>query len=112
MTNKVTAVILRPREDDVELHTQAASLTREAWRLMNQVATVDLDSVKLARASDTVTVNLGTPTEPYMVSAWQQKLVGALFEAEGTAGTFHHQSGVSIDPEVRKYHLVAVEGLT
>jgi len=80
-TDRIEVVMAVPRDDALPLDVQAVNLRRRAIDLMQEIATVNENTVRYKGASEDCTINF----QDHYVSMWQMRLLAARFVADGTA---------------------------
>uniref|UniRef100_A0AAU8GRC3 Uncharacterized protein n=1 Tax=Mycobacterium phage BabyBack TaxID=3158877 RepID=A0AAU8GRC3_9CAUD len=81
MSDRFEAIVVEPRDPSLPLDVQGVNLRRRAIEAMQEIGTVDENSVRYKDSTDTATVSLANET----LSLWQRNLFAALFYADGKA---------------------------
>lgn len=95
-TDRILVVLGVPRDDALPVDVQGVGLRRRAIELMQEIATINENTVRYKGASEDCTVAFGEQ----VVSTWQMNLIAARFIADGKAergivGPIVHQDGIT-----------------
>jgi hypothetical protein len=95
-TDRIEVVLGVPRDDALPLDVQAVGLRRRAIELMQEIATINENTVRYKGASEDCVVSFGDQ----VVSTWQMNLIASRFIADGKAekgvvGPVVHKDGVT-----------------
>ena len=105
MSDRIEAVIAVSRDDALPVDVQAVGLRRRAIDAMQEIATVDENTVRYRGGTDDGYISLGDR----QVWTWQMNLLAASFVADGKAldgvvgPVIHH------DEVTRTYSMASVE---
>ncbi|WRQ09029.1 hypothetical protein JDBV02_00595 [Mycobacterium phage terelak] len=105
MPDRLTAIVLVPRDDSLPLDVQGVFLRDRALAEMEKIAEVDKSSLRFRSATEDAQIDL----DGYTVSTWQQNLIAALFYADGQVRQDVVTKQVTKDPIARIYSVVGVE---
>ncbi|AAR89768.1 hypothetical protein PBI_BETHLEHEM_48 [Mycobacterium phage Bethlehem] len=105
MADRITAIVLVPRDDSLPLDVQGVFLRDRALAEMQKIAKVDKSSLRFRGATEDSQIDL----DGYTVSTWQLNLIAALFYADGKANPDIVSKQVTKDPATRIYTVVSVE---
>ncbi|QOC55809.1 hypothetical protein SEA_NORZ_48 [Mycobacterium phage Norz] len=105
MADRITAIVLVPRDDSLPLDVQGVFLRDRALAEMQKIAEVDKSSLRFRGATEDSRIDL----DGYTVSTWQLNLIAALFYADGKANPDIVSKQVTKDPATRIYTVVSVE---
>ncbi|EHB47650.1 hypothetical protein MycrhDRAFT_5776 [Mycolicibacterium rhodesiae JS60] len=105
MSDRISAVLMVPRDDALPMDVQAVNHRREVINLMKEIGEIDENSVRYKNATDQATISLGDN----MMTCWQHNLIAVLYYADGKAnkeigGPIIHQ-----DYTNRRHSCVRVE---
>lgn len=81
MPDRIQVLIAVPTDDALPIDVQAIGLRRRAIELMQEIATIDENTVRYKGATTDATVLFGG--EIGTVSTWQLNLIAARFTADG-----------------------------
>ncbi|AVO22363.1 hypothetical protein PBI_SMEAGOL_49 [Mycobacterium phage Smeagol] len=99
MTDRLTAIVLVPRDDSLPLDVQGVFLRDRALAEMQKVADVDKSSLRFRSATEDAQIDL----DGYTVSTWQHNLIAALFYADGQVAKDVVDKQIIKDPAARTY---------
>ncbi|WP_301119739.1 protein GP44 [Mycolicibacterium fortuitum] len=83
MTDRISVLIAVPIDNALPVDVQGVGLRRRAIELMQEVATVDENTVRYKGATDNATIDFGGVVG--MVCTWQHNLLAVQFIADGQA---------------------------
>lgn len=83
MPDRITAVVAVPVDPALPLDVQGVGLRRIAIERMQEIATVDENTVRMKNTSDSAYIELGGGVGT--ISLWQLNLMAAQFTADGKA---------------------------
>lgn len=106
MTDRITAVVAVPVDPALPLDVQGVGLRRVAIERMQEIATIDENTVRMKNTSDSAYVDLGSDVGT--ISLWQLGLMAALFTADGRVSEGVVGNVVHRDHVTRLHSLVQV----
>ncbi|MBL3747588.1 Uncharacterised protein [Mycobacteroides abscessus subsp. massiliense] len=106
MSDRITAIVAVPADHALPLDVQCVGLRRIAIERMQEIATVDENTVRMKNTSETAHIEFGGDVG--VVSLWQNNLVGAVFVADGTARVGVVGGVAHRDPVTRLHSSAAV----
>ncbi|AGT13907.1 hypothetical protein PBI_HOMINES_40 [Mycobacterium phage Homines] len=80
MPDRITAIVMVPRDESLPLDVQGVFLRDRALAEMEKIAEVDKSSLRFSSASETANISLD---DDRTVCTWQMNLIAALFHADG-----------------------------
>ncbi|AXH47511.1 hypothetical protein SEA_HOPE4EVER_50 [Mycobacterium phage Hope4ever] len=99
MPDRITAIVMVPRDDSLPLDVQGVFLRDRALAEMEKIAEVDKNSLRFRGATEDSQIDL----DGYTVSTWQQNLIAALFYADGKVAKDVVDKQIIKDPASRTY---------
>ncbi|AXC36062.1 hypothetical protein MAGNAR_47 [Mycobacterium phage Magnar] len=99
MADRLTAIVMVPRDESLPLDVQGVFLRDRALAEMGKIAEVDKNSLRFRSATEDARIDL----DGYMVSTWQQNLIAALFYADGQVAKDVVDKQIIKDPASRTY---------
>lgn len=82
MADRFECIVVEPRDGSLPLDVQGVNLRRKAIEAMQELGTVDENSVRYKAGTEDATINVLDGT---LMSLWQRNLFAALFYADGKA---------------------------
>ncbi|AEK10540.1 hypothetical protein SEA_SNAZZY_46 [Mycobacterium phage Snazzy] len=104
MADRLTAIVMVPRDESLPLDVQGVFLRDRALAEMEKIAEVDKNSLRFEKASEDVHADLGGGD---LVTTWQQDLIAALFRADGKVAKDVVDKQIIKDPVSRYFSSVS-----